>query len=99
MLFQGLWPQDIAKDLTIEIENPDESWCTVFDGPLGTSLADPGGRFQVNFPPAVIRAVRLIQQGNDVVFDWSVAELQLFAPGGGSETAGTTVNFRGMNGL
>jgi hypothetical protein len=43
-------------------------------------LRDGVERIALRFPPTRARAVRLVQTGEDPVFDWSVAELHLIGP-------------------
>jgi len=98
VLWQGLWPQDAARSLTVEIERADGSNCTIFDGPMEHYLPDTRGRLQLNFPPERIVAVRLFQQGNDAIFDWSLAEIELFTPGDPDLDSARALD-GGMNGL
>ncbi len=86
-LDSGFWPQDAPRVLTVEVE--DESSCLVATGLQFSSarqLAE-GARGQarssgwlIAFPPRTIRKLRLLQEGEDPVYDWSIAELKIYAP-------------------
>ena len=85
----GRFRSDYPRGLRVELGDAQGGWsvpaATVLrPGPLawlGTHLARLGvDRVVVTFPPARVRAVRLVQTGQDGVFDWSVAELRLRTP-------------------
>ena len=83
----GFWPQDMARDLTVEAvirnENGEQSHCVLADtrGDLGLKhVIDGMETWRFVFPPVEVVELRLIQQGYDSVFDWSMAELSLFGP-------------------
>jgi hypothetical protein len=73
----------------VEVAREDGSWTrlaaeVVVDGPLvwaGTHvLRDGVERVLLRFAPIRTAAVRLVQTGEDPVYDWSVAELHLVGP-------------------
>jgi len=85
----GAFTTDYPRDVAVEVARDDGSWMrlaadVVLDGPLvwaGTHvLRDGVERIALRFPPTRARAVRLVQTGEDPVFDWSVAELHLIGP-------------------
>ncbi len=85
----GSFTTDYPRDLAVEVAREDGSWTrlaaeVVLDGPLvwaGTHvLRDGVERIALRFAPTRTSAVRLVQTGEDPVFDWSVAELHLMGP-------------------
>jgi hypothetical protein len=85
----GGFTTDYPRDLVVEIAREDGSWTRVpvelvLDGPLvwaGTHvLRDGVEHVALRFAPIRTRAVRLVQTGEDPVYDWSVAELHLLGP-------------------
>jgi hypothetical protein len=85
----GGFTTDYPRDLAVEVAREDGSWTrlaaeVVLDGPLvwaGTHvLRDGVERVALRFAPIRTAAVRLVQTGEDPVYDWSVAELHLVGP-------------------
>jgi hypothetical protein len=85
----GGFTTDYPRNLALEIAGEDGRWVrvaaeAVLDGPLvwaGTHvLRDSVERIGLRFEPIRTGAVRLVQTGEDPVYDWSVAELQLLGP-------------------
>lgn len=83
----GFWPQDMPRELTVEVLSGDalggQSWCVLADtqGNIGLKhLIDGMGSWRFYFPRRQAYALRLVQQGYDSVFDWSMAEFSVFAP-------------------
>jgi hypothetical protein len=85
----GRFTTDYPRGLAVEIAGEAGGWAPVpaemvLAGPLvwaGTHvLRDGVERVSLRFPPVRARAIRLVQTGEDPVFDWSVAELRLLGP-------------------
>jgi hypothetical protein len=85
----GAFTTDYPRDVAVEVAREDGSWMrlaadVVLDGPLvwaGTHvLRDGVERIALRFPPTRAGALRLVQTGEDPVFDWSIAELHLMGP-------------------
>jgi len=85
----GGFTTDYPRGVAVEVTREDGSWTRlpaemVLAGPLvwaGTHvLRDGVERVALRFPPVRTGAVRVVQAGEDPVFDWSVAELHLLGP-------------------
>jgi hypothetical protein len=85
----GGFTTDYPRGVAVEVTREDGSWTrlpaeVVLAGPLvwaGTHvLRDGVERVALRFPPVRTGAVRVVQTGEDPVFDWSVAELHLLGP-------------------
>lgn len=77
----GRWWPDRPRELKIEIESPEGGRKVVLSpfearGTFDLTIGD--GAFAVRFEPSEVRRVILSQLGNDAVFDWSIAEIELF---------------------
>ena len=85
----GHFTTDYPRGAAVEVAGDDGTWVRlpaepVLVGPLvwaGTHvLRDGVERVALRFPPVRVRAVRIVQTGDEPVFDWSVAELHLLGP-------------------
>jgi hypothetical protein len=81
----GAFPQDAPRRLVIQGLGKDKNWYDLFDS-NGTfydlnqsDLGEFPKDWQIVFTPRCLMAIRLTQQGKTEVFDWSIAELRIYA--------------------
>jgi hypothetical protein len=86
VLSLGPFVRNFPRGLRIELSSDEREWRRISQGgaagaTLLAGLADPG-TVRVRFPLGDARArfVRLRQLGSDPTFDWSIAEVEVFAP-------------------
>lgn len=77
----GFWPHDRPQELQILGLEPDGSWCELFDSREVDIEVDFGRQWKFYFEPRNFIALKLIQRGNHSVFDWSIAELEVYREG------------------
>lgn len=77
----GFWLHDAPRELVIEGMDADGEWCVLFDTRVGEAIdyvLEKERLWQIRFAPMAMRQLRLSQQGEDNIFDWSIAEISLF---------------------
>lgn len=82
-LHAGFWPQDSARALRVEGIGTDGAECLLATAapavPTEWSRGDFGAKMvSFYFPPRQVAAIKLIQEGQDSVFDWSIAEINIY---------------------
>jgi hypothetical protein len=80
-LEMGLWPQDVARYLIVVAEDLQGNRCMLYSGVPDLSKTLKRHRFSLNFMPREIKTLHLHQGGSHGIYDWSVAEVSLYAPG------------------
>ena len=76
----GLWPQDVAAKLLIEAISDSGSRCVLFDRVPDLELVRDGRTVEINFPVMRTQKIKIFQTANRAVFDWSIAEIRVYAP-------------------
>ena len=80
-LAQGFWPQDASRWVSVEVVDARGATCSVFDGAIGDTVFEGDGDFRIYLGrPILGTELRIVQRGAHPVFDWSVAELEVFTP-------------------
>lgn len=75
----GDFKSDYPRSLSIEIMNEKGSWAEVLPVDEYMLLRDmliKNGEITFYFPRQSVKEVRLVQQGFDPIFDWSIAEIE-----------------------
>jgi hypothetical protein len=79
-LQQGFWPQDAAKQLLIIGELSTGEKCVIFRGATSGRFGKESWNNTFYFPPTSFRYIEVIADDAHPVFDWSLAEVELFRP-------------------
>jgi hypothetical protein len=75
VLESGRWESDWPRGLALETVTDDGTTTRLFEDPRPLPQH---GRIVLDFPPAQVRRLRLVQLGRHRLLDWSIAELSLW---------------------
>lgn len=74
----GFWRHDRPRGLRAMGQEPNGHWCELFSTEGLDIVPDTKDFIEVFMTPRKLQALRLEQIGKDPIFDWSIAELQIF---------------------